>query len=526
MNFKREKMKKRLKIVSLFMLPLLLSNCANDNTTADKSILVGEPEINSGSITHINENNIVMLSLEHSHSDSNSSNDLATKGSDCFLFKLTKDLNSVLIDIDDANISLIKKVTIEDINSSSVTTILSEEKSQTFNFLKDKEYKYCIEHDESKAEDSVLFVRFDTNSTDNDMIGSNELPNITKLKSTKACVGCDFSGINFLSDKININSFRGLNLSEAKLNNAKVPKELDNANLSKADMTGVNLYGDYSLIGSNLDGAILNLNRFRPSHISNASFKGTNLKSSSPDGLYLGYFSEGINSVDFSEADLTKVRFPQMTFKSCTFNNAVLTGASFANATLDGSSLLSGADFSSANFSYAVVDKAQFLGTILESADFSEASVQNTNFQGSYIKNTIFPNDTDLSGTLLIDPYFIKPSYQKCIDNGGKYNTNGECVATLEEAKSICTLPSIDNIDALMITSCSAAKEGNISYYSAGLSACLSEKLFLDTSYWVSYEKSVLIQGSNNVDLWSVNSPKNINVNGTSLNEAAVRCVK
>jgi len=71
--------------------------------------------------------------------------------------------------------------------------------------------------------------------------------NLTKLKKTKACSGCDLGGIELISFDLKGADLSGANLTGANLRRS----DLTGANLSDANLT------DTDLLGANLTGAIL-----------------------------------------------------------------------------------------------------------------------------------------------------------------------------------------------------------------------------------------------------------------------------
>ena len=71
--------------------------------------------------------------------------------------------------------------------------------------------------------------------------------NLTKLKKTKACSGCDLTRIELISFDLKGADLSGANLTGANLRRS----DLTGANLSDANLT------DTDLLGANLTGAIL-----------------------------------------------------------------------------------------------------------------------------------------------------------------------------------------------------------------------------------------------------------------------------
>ena len=76
--------------------------------------------------------------------------------------------------------------------------------------------------------------------------------NLTKLKNTKSCPGCDLSGIELISFDLKNADLSGANLTGANLRRS----DLRGANLTGANLTGANLT-DADLLGADLTNANL-----------------------------------------------------------------------------------------------------------------------------------------------------------------------------------------------------------------------------------------------------------------------------
>ena len=78
--------------------------------------------------------------------------------------------------------------------------------------------------------------------------------NLTKLKNTKSCPGCDLSGIELISFDLKNADLSGANLTEAILRGSDLTgANLTGTNLTDADLMGVNLT-NAKLIQTNLKG--------------------------------------------------------------------------------------------------------------------------------------------------------------------------------------------------------------------------------------------------------------------------------
>ena len=82
--------------------------------------------------------------------------------------------------------------------------------------------------------------------------------NLTKLKNTKSCPGCDLSGIELISFDLKNADLSGANLTGANLRRSDLRgANLTGANLTDADLMGADLTGA-KLIQANLSGVRFN----------------------------------------------------------------------------------------------------------------------------------------------------------------------------------------------------------------------------------------------------------------------------
>ena len=81
--------------------------------------------------------------------------------------------------------------------------------------------------------------------------------NLTKLKTTKSCSGCDLKGIELISFDLKGVDLSGANLTGANLRRSDLTgANLTDTNLNDADLLGVNLTGA-TLTNTNLTGVKL-----------------------------------------------------------------------------------------------------------------------------------------------------------------------------------------------------------------------------------------------------------------------------
>ena len=97
--------------------------------------------------------------------------------------------------------------------------------------------------------------------------------NLTKLKNTKSCPGCDLSGIELISFDLKNADLSGANLTGANLKGSDLTEaNLTGANLTNADFLGTNLT-NAKLINTNLSGVKPNSKIKNGAEISGAELK-------------------------------------------------------------------------------------------------------------------------------------------------------------------------------------------------------------------------------------------------------------
>jgi uncharacterized protein YjbI with pentapeptide repeats len=118
--------------------------------------------------------------------------------------------------------------------------------------------------------------------------------------------------------------------------------------------------------------------------------------------------------VDFTDKDLSGIRFVECEFSECDFSNVALRNTSFQECKIDGSKMigLSFDDVNSFNFSiqfnntilnhsvfYQVnLQNSLFDHCTIQGADFTEANLENTKLINSNLNNSVF-NRTNLKST-------------------------------------------------------------------------------------------------------------------------------
>ena len=97
--------------------------------------------------------------------------------------------------------------------------------------------------------------------------------NLTKLKNTKSCPGCDLTGIELINFDLKNADLIGANLTGANLKGSDLTEaNLTGANLTNADLLGTNLT-NAKLINTNLSGVKINSEIKNGAEISGAELK-------------------------------------------------------------------------------------------------------------------------------------------------------------------------------------------------------------------------------------------------------------
>jgi len=169
----------------------------------------------------------------------------------------------------------------------------------------------------------------------------------TSVAQGNACVGCNYSGVNWPGKDLRGVNYKGVDLSKA--------------NLAGADLSGSTIYG-VDFTGANLGGA-----SFRNAHVTGCDFTGANLTGADFTGAW-------ISGCQFTRARLgsSQLRDVLNGCKGCDFSKAELAGLDLRGVRTNGDDF-SGADLRNANFA-----GAQLVGT-----DFSDAKLDGANFTGA-----------------------------------------------------------------------------------------------------------------------------------------------
>ncbi len=179
----------------------------------------------------------------------------------------------------------------------------------------------------------------------------------------------DLTSADFWSANVSGANFTNANLTSANFNNANVSR----TNFTNADLTSVS-FGDANVSGVNFTNADLTL-------ASLDSAKGLTIEQlrSAASIEYVNLSRLDMTNWDFSNLDLTSVKFTDSTISGANFTNADLTSAGFENATVNGANFTN-ANLTSAGFENATVNGANFTNANLASADFGGTTVSGADF--------------------------------------------------------------------------------------------------------------------------------------------------
>jgi len=321
-----------------FLLIIILNSCHSHNHKEHviKSKVVRESHLTNNKVRFVNENHIMVLNLEHPHANIDVE-DLHEVGSDCYLFKPTKDLNHILLDIDET--THIGFISIKDLKTLESVTFFPEDRDTFYSFIAHQEYEYCLTHTGRVEENQTLFIRFeidkDNSKSKSQNLNSND-DAINRLKMHKDCPNCDLTDADL--DHMDLSD---LNLSRAKMKRAN----LYGANLTNANLNGTYL-SDVLISYAIFDYTHINYNRFSFKSIKGASFIGVDF----PDN-YTFNASQTYDDINFSNVDFSGITMQNIEFKGHTeFTNAIfyntklyaskfrklsLRGADFRGAELD-----------------------------------------------------------------------------------------------------------------------------------------------------------------------------------------------
>jgi len=197
----------------------------------------------------------------------------------------------------------------------------------------------------------------------------------TSVAQGNACVGCDYSGVNWSGRDMHGVTYNGVDFSKANLSGVN----FSGSAMNGADFGGANLanasFRNAHLTGCDFSNANLSGVDFTNAWLSGCQFTGARLGSSQLREVLHGCkgcdFSRAdlsgldlhgvqTNGDDFSGADLRNVNFAGAQLLATDFSDAKLDGADFTGATLNGCDL-SGVDLHRVDLS-----KAKLIGTDLE----------------------------------------------------------------------------------------------------------------------------------------------------------------
>lgn len=191
------------------------------------------------------------------------------------------------------------------------------------------------------------------------------------VAQVKACVGCDYSGVNWAGKDLHGANYTGADFSNANLSGVNFSggsfngTDFSNANLSGASFRNARLTGcDFShanLSGSDFSGASLSGCQFTGARMNSGQMrdvlnecKGCDFARADLAGLDLR--GVRVTSDDFSGADLRGVNL----------GGAILTGIDFSNAKMEGINLagatLNGCDMSGVDLSRVDLSKTKLIG--------------------------------------------------------------------------------------------------------------------------------------------------------------------
>jgi len=318
--------RKKIYYLFSFLLIISLNGCNSHNKKSIvKSKVVRESHIKTDKVNFVNEEHIMVLNLEHPNAQADTE-DLHQVGSDCYLFKPTKDLNHILLDIDET--THIGFISIKNMSTLESVTFFPEETDTFYSFIAHQEYEYCLTHTGRIEENQTLFIHFDIdeNNLDEKSKSAND-DAINRLKMHKDCPNCDLSDADL--DHMDLSD---LNLSGAKMKRAN----LYGANLTHANLDGTYL-SDVLISYATFDHTNINYNRFSFKTIKGASFDSVTFPNNYTFDASLTYEDINFNNVDFSGITMQNIEFKgNTTFKHAIFYNTKIYASKFRELSLRG----------------------------------------------------------------------------------------------------------------------------------------------------------------------------------------------
>lgn len=185
------------------------------------------------------------------------------------------------------------------------------------------------------------------------------------VAQAKACVGCDYSGVNWSGRDLHGANYTGVDFTSANLSGVNFSGgSFNGADFSKANLNGASFrnahltgcdFSDANLSGADFTGAALSGCQFNGARMNSAQMrdvlsgcKGCDFTHAGLSGLDLR--GVRISGDDFSGADLRNVNFAGAELVGVDFTNAKMDGVNLAGATLNGCDM-SGVDLSRVDLS-------------------------------------------------------------------------------------------------------------------------------------------------------------------------------
>ena len=171
--------------------------------------------------------------------------------------------------------------------------------------------------------------------------------------------------------------------------NPSVQVDLSEANLFKANLTGVLLYEanlreanllEANLIGASLDGADLSGAFLKEAKLIETDFRGATLTGACLD-------EANLYEADFSDATLTEASFIKAELTYANFTRATLNKANFDKATME-DTILEGANLCEARFTLTNLFRTNFRGADMTSACLDRAIMVATDFTDAVLNGS------------------------------------------------------------------------------------------------------------------------------------------
>lgn len=219
-------------------------------------------------------------------------------------------------------------------------------------------------------------------------------------------------------NKLSADSVRQLLLDQIKKKQLVAGGDFCGIDLSRQDLSGVNLSGCYleavnlsnaKLSGANLEGAILAFANLSRCDLSGANLKGANLGSADlSEALFNG---ADMTAVQLGKSVLTGAKLIDCELTNADFMESNLAGADFSRSTLPGASFIE-LNMSRIKFEKAELTASQFVSCKLDGSDFSgahldesswiESNLDGADFSDALMTNTRFPGGTSLRGASFV----------------------------------------------------------------------------------------------------------------------------